>query len=115
MTTYYHGAHTAYEPHEGQCYTDDRQVAEHFAGRSGIVATVELAGSLVVERCSGYDHETNYAPADDATYRAAAAERGVDILLYEDEDDRGAEATCWRIVSARALESLRVLAIEPAD
>ena len=56
VTTLYHGAHTAYTLHEGQCYTSDREVAEWFAKR-GVVATIEVdLDALVVERCPGYDH-----------------------------------------------------------
>lgn len=112
VTTLYHGAHTAYTLHEGQCYTSDREVAEWFA-RRGVVATIEIdLDALVVEECPGYDHDQNYAPADDPEYRRAAAERGVDVLVYDDEDELGRMTTCYRLVSERALAAVRVVEVE---
>lgn len=111
----YHGAHTSYQLHEGQCYTDDLDVAQRFAGRTGYVATIEIdLDAMVVEECPGYDHDENYAPADDPAYRRAAAERGVDVLVYEDEDELGRTLTCYRLVSDHALAAVRVIEVAEA-
>lgn len=116
MTTLYHGAHTAYEIHEGQCYTVSLDAAERFAGSSGVIATVEIdLDALVVEECAGYDHDENYAPADDASFRRAAAERGVDVLTYDDEDEMGQTFTCYRLVSDLALAAVRVVEVQAAE
>lgn len=110
----FHGAHTSYQAHEGQCYTADEQIAEHYAGWNGFVATVELPDDLVIEDCPGYDRDENEAPADSEAYRQAAAARGVDVLRYEDEDEMGREHACYRLVSERALGELRVLDVVEA-
>src|SRR5690606_7446866 len=112
VTTLYHGAHTAYTLHEGQCYTRDREVAEWFA-RRGVVATIEIdLDALVVERCPGYDHDQNYAPADDPEIGRAEADSCVDVLVYDDEYDLGGMTTCYRFVNECALGSVRVVAVE---
>jgi len=112
MTTLYHGAHSKLTiGHEGQCFTDDLNVAQTFARSNGSIISVELDdGALVVEWCDGYDHDTDDCPADHADFRAAAAARGVDVLCYDDEDEQGRELTCWRIVSARAIAAVQASA-----
>lgn len=105
----YHGSHTneTLIIHEGICLTDDYSTAEHYAG-GGWVHEVEIdMDSLTVERVEGYDHDTNSCPADSAEYRAAKAAEGVDVLVYEDEDDRGREHTCYRLISDRALRAVK--------
>ena len=91
---------------EGQCWTDDPDAAEEYATAAGLLARAELAAELVIEDCEGYDHDNNWAPADDPTFRAAAAARGVDVLRYEDCAESGTEHTCYRLVSERAVASL---------
>lgn len=114
--TLYHGAHSAvrtHSAHEGMCLTDDQQVAEAYAGERGQVwvTEVSLAG-LVIEACKGYDHDTNSCSADREAFRAAAAARGVDILRYDDEDQMGREHACWRLVSARAVAAVALVAYD---
>jgi len=116
MTTLHHGAHTAYIAHVGQCYVDDDEIAADYATERGVVATVEIdLGALTVEHCEGYDHDANEAPADDAGYRRAAAARGIDVLVYDDEDQHGRQHTCYRLVSDRALAALRLAAVARWD
>ena len=121
MTTFFHGAHTSYTLHEGQCYTDDIAVALRYCagGRNGRVARVDIdLSGLVVEECEGYDHDENDCPADCEDFRAAAAARGVDVLRYEDEDDTGRRHDCYRLVSPKALAAVtvkRVLMRDDAD
>jgi len=106
--TLYHGSHKGVMAlHLGLCLTESDRVAEHYAGMSGSVTTVELDWTdLVIEACEGYDHDTNSCPADDEDYQAAARDRGVDVLVYEDEDEHGAQHECYRLVSARALAAI---------
>ena len=117
MTTLYHGSHTRLTiGHEGQCFTDDADCAETYAGGRGVFMSVEIdLDSLTVEECDGYDRDTNEAPADSAEFRAAAAARGVDILVYDDESESGRQHTCWRIVSARAMADVVTTAVIIAD
>lgn len=100
--TFYHGAHDAkHAAHEGICLTDERPVAEAY-GRHVFAAEIDLR-AFQVEACEGYDHDEDEAPADRRAFRAAAAARGVDVLIYEDEDQMGRVFTCYRLVSARAV------------
>lgn len=104
----YHGTHNGLmgtgKAHEGMCLVDCESHAARYAGRFGTVYAVDLDG-MVVEECPGYDHDTNDAPADEQSFRERAADRGVDILEYEDEDEQGQPHTCYRIVSPRAIEA----------
>lgn len=102
---FFHGSHTGrFVAHEGLCLTTDEQVAIHYAGPTGKVFAVEISiDGLTIEDCDGYDRDENEAPADRKSFRASAAARGVDILRYEDEDDRGQQHTCYRLVSDRAV------------
>lgn len=112
--TLYHGAHSELTiGHEGQCLTDDMDIAESYAGNNGAIYEVELdLGALTVEECEGYDRDEDVAPADRDAFRAAAAARGVDILIYDDEDVRGREHTCYRLVSDRAVAMVRAAGVE---
>jgi hypothetical protein len=121
MTTLYHGGHSGFTIHEGQCFTDDVDVALAYTQGSDdsrlAVVSLDLR-ALIVEDCEGYDHDENDCPADSHAYRSAAAARGVDVLRYEDEDDRGRAITCWRVVSDKALAAIEVrevLTYEDAD
>lgn len=107
---FYHGSHTGnFVAHEGICLTTDREVAEHYASSTGKVFSVEIDLSvLTVEDCDGYDRDENEAPADRDSFRAAAAARGVDVLRYDDEDDRGQGHVCYRLVSDLAVTSVKV-------
>lgn len=104
-TTLYHGAHTKYEPHLGQCYTDDQSAAYTYADQGmhdGETAEIEIdLSSLIIERVDGYDRDADAAPGD-----RDIAGLACDIIWYTDEDIRGREHECWRIVSARALAAI---------
>lgn len=94
--------------HEGMCLTDDRGVAEVYAGYDeDRVFAVEIdLTALTVEECPGYDRDENEAPADDDDYRAAKAAEGIDVLVYTDEDEQGRQHTCWRLISEKALAAV---------
>lgn len=111
MTTLYHGAHTAYSPHVGQCYTDDVDAARDYCqGESGTLATIEIELSgLVVVEVAGYDHDTDEAPADrDA--EALAAELGADVIVYADETERARQHRTWRLLTQRAVDAVSIKA-----
>lgn len=109
MTTLYHGSHcnANLALHEGICLTDDESVASHY-GRHLHTVEIDL-DTLTVEECPGYDRDENDAPADHDDYRAAAVARGVDVLVYDDEDEMGQRHDCYRLVSERALAAVREL------
>tara|TARA_R110000822_G_C15213416_1_gene483544 strand:- start:452 stop:823 length:372 start_codon:yes stop_codon:yes gene_type:complete len=115
MTTYYHGAHTKFTTHEGQCFTTDFDVALKFAGMSGVVAKVEIGNALTITDCDGYDHDTNDCAADNEAFRAKMALSGSDVLRYDDEDDCGNELECFRIVSVAAMNGVVVVAVLNRD
>ncbi len=107
--TLYHGSHKneTLVAHEGLCLTSCESVAQAYAGSAGTLHVVSLdMDALVVEECAGYDHEENDCPADYESFRAAAAARGVDVLAYEDEDERGRRHMCYRLVSDKAIAAL---------
>lgn len=113
--TLYHGHHTGTPTlHEGICLTADIDCARHYAG-AGHIAAVTLPEWAVVADCPGYDHDENDCPADHATYRAAAAARGVDVLTYDDEDETGRAHTCYRLVSDRVLAAASLIIIEEEE
>lgn len=105
--TLYHGAHTKYALHVGQCYTPERDSAEAYALGRGVVAEIELCldGLRVVELDHGYDRETNDAPAD-LDPAAAAVEHSADVVIFSDEDDRGREHTTYRLLTPAAVSAI---------
>ncbi len=112
----YHGSHTgAQHLHEGVCLTSDIDCARHYAGANGSVAIVRLPEWAVLESCPGYDHDENDCPADSAAYRAAAAARGVDVLLYEDEDEQGRAHDCYRLVSQQIIAAATMTIIDEEE
>lgn len=105
-TTLYHGAHTSYTLHIGQCYTDDSGAAESYAsqGRDGELVAIEIDMSdLVVTTVEGYDRDEDEAAGD----RDISAFAGHDIIRYTDEDLRGQPHDTWRLVSDKALAAIR--------
>lgn len=106
-TTLYHGTHrTDLAAHAGQCWTDDETSATTYAGHGRTAAlwtvTVDLS-ALVVETVTGYDRDADSAPGDSASSRAALAASGVDVVVYQDEDEAGSQHETVRLVSARAV------------
>lgn len=109
--TLYHGSHKneTLVAHVGLCLTDREEVAQVYAGSQGWLHVVAIdLGSMVVEECDGYDHDSNSCPADDVSFCLAAAARGVDVLAYQDEDERGRRHVCYRLVSDKAISALSV-------
>jgi len=108
-TTLYHGAHTAYSLHIGQCYTDDVDAARDYQGKRGTLVTIEIdLSGLVVVEVAGYDHDADEAPADrDA--EALAAELGADVIVYADETARARQHRTWRLLTPRALDAVTVV------
>lgn len=113
-TALFHGAHSKLTiGHEGQCFVDDYDVAERY-GRTVCGVALDL-DSLVVEECEGYDRDEDDAPADHLAFRQAAAARGVDVLVYDDEDEMGRRHNCYRLVSARAVAMVQADGREVED
>ena len=111
----FHGAHTSFALHAGQCFTDDDKSAEAYA-QSGVVAEVEISFTgLNVQHVGGYDRDEDDAPADRESDRAALEAAGVDVLVFDDEDEMGRAHTTWRLISSRAVGAAQVLSINPVD
>jgi len=102
-TTLYHGAHTRFALHLGQCWTPEVKSADAYADQSGEVQVAEVAlGNLEIVDADNYDWDADEAPGD----------RGVDSLMgdivrYADADVFGRAHTTYRIVSQRALDAFR--------
>ena len=98
----YHGSHNQLMgtniAHEGMCFTSDIDTAMIYGSD---VYTLD-ASNLVMIDVDGYDRNENYAPADSDEYRAQFV--GIaDVLVYDDEDENGRAHTCYRIISADAI------------
>lgn len=103
----FHGAHTAYTLHLGQCWTDEADIADSYAGRNGVImeATIDLSGLDMVE-VDGYDRDADEAPGDmdvDAF--------DCDVIVYDDEDMFGTQHTTWRLVSERAVAAVALVGL----
>ncbi len=113
-TALFHGTRsTLTMGHEGQCFVDEFDRAEWY-GDNVFGCLLDLDG-LTVEECEGYDRDSDDAPADCDRFRAEAAARGVDVLVYDDEDEMGQQHTCWRLVSERAVAAVRATGVEILD
>lgn len=111
MATLYRGSRRARlnpTPRDRFCFTDLVSVATVYGGYDEEnVATYDLPlDELCVVEVAGYDHDENSAPADCPSY---VAPEGADVIVYEDEDERGQSHTCWRLVSDRAVSLTRHL------
>ncbi len=112
----HHGAHARFALHLGLCLAEERSTARRYAGRSEIVAEVDLdIAGLTVERVAAYDRNANDAAGDTEADLTALAARGVDVLVYGDEDPHGQSHETYRIVSARALAALTVVSVSGGE
>ena len=106
----WHGAHGGNRfgtgtPHPGQCWTSDAQAAETYAGtgakRSLWGASLDLA-PFIIERTKDYEHDEDFAIGDTKKSLAELRARGVDFVIYNDEDETGRSHDTIRIISDRA-------------
>jgi len=101
----YHGSHNRImgtgAAHVGICLTDDYDVACRYATQRGTVYVAEISfADLVVVEVDGYDRDSDVAPGDDGEYPEA------DVLVFEDEDERGNWHMTWRLVSDAAVAAV---------
>lgn len=105
----YHGAHSAYVNHIGQCWTDEELSAEFYAGDSGFLAIgiLDMSRLVVIEFSpgEGYDRDTDTAPGDDND------NYGADVLIYGDEDPRGNYHVTWRLMTQAAIDAIEVVEV----
>jgi len=100
----FHGSHNQIlgteAAHLGLCLTDDIDVAERYAGSRGRVyfADIDL-DSLEVVEVDGYDRDADLAPGD------LAEEHEADVIVFDDEDERGRWHRTWRLVSQAAVDA----------
>jgi len=104
----YHGAHTNFELHEGQCFTDSIKNAFVFSGEKGEVCEILLPDDVVIKEDVPYNHDENLHPSDFKEYREKKRDEGIDILMYEDEDELGDRFTTYRVVNPRILPRIRI-------
>lgn len=99
---------------EGECWTDSERAAELYAGDGGYLHIVDIdLRQVATKRVAGYNHETNETPADDPDLRAQWAAEGVDVVIYEDEDEHGRPMTTYRTVRPMSFaSSITVVPIE---
>jgi len=110
----YHGTRNQdWTAHIGACLTTREESAQAYAGQAGQVLTVEIDWSdLDLEEVDGYDRDTNEARGDRADDLAAIE---CDVLLYQDEDEFGRRHDCYRLVSAKAVAAVIVVAVTRYD
>lgn len=107
ITELYHGAHTRFSLHVGQCFTDRLASAVVYQGSCGYLAEVAInLDGLTVVSVESYDRDTNTAVGDSAADVATA-----DIVEYDDEDERGCRHRTWRIMTERALAAVTVVCV----
>jgi hypothetical protein len=96
-------------PAEGWCLTNEIEAARAY-GR--FVAVVEIDDTGLVEvDVDGYDRDNNTTPADSAAFRAALAAAGHDVVVYDDENEKGEYHLTWRLLTTRAVASCRVVRV----
>lgn len=106
MKTLYHGAHTAYALHIGQCYTDCRDSANDYRQGAGVLAAIEIdLDGLTVVEVAGYDHDSDEAPGD-RNPAVLAEELGADVVVYSDETVMARQHQTWRLLTQRALDAI---------
>lgn len=108
--TLYHGAHTRFALHVGQCWTPCERAARAYADGSGIVVEAELdLDGLDVWECEGYDRDADSAPGDSL---ASLEEWGlptdgsIDVIIFDDEDMFGRPHKTYRLMSELAVTRL---------
>ena len=115
----YHGGHSGFSLHNGQCFVAEPARALAYCGslrRNAAIASVDIdLDALTVEECDGYNHDEDETPSDCPEYRARFAARGVDVLVYDDEDERGQTFRCYRLISDAAIEAVTVEAIHAGE
>ena len=110
--TLYHGAHTRFALHVGQCWTPCERAAQAYADGSGIVVEAELdLDGLDVWECEGYDRDADNAPGDSL----ASLEEwdlptagSIDVIIFDDEDMYGRPHKTYRLMSELAVARLTV-------
>lgn len=110
----YHGTRNQdWTAHIGACLTTREESAQVYATQRGQVVEVDLDMSdLEVVEVEGYDRNTNEARGDRA---ADIAEIEADVIVYQDEDEMGRSHDCYRLVSAKAVAAVSVVAVTRYD
>lgn len=100
----YHGAHTEYTLHVGQCYTDSETAASRYAGYGEMAEVAISLDGLTVLEIDGYDSDTDVAPGDDGEN-----ENGADVIIYDDQDENGREHVTYRLMSPKAIAAVEII------
>ena len=112
--TLYHGtARQDWQPHVGACLTDSESAAASYASWRGrdagsvYLIDLDLGGLVCEDRSHEVDRDAQSWPGDSSASVAALVADGVDVVTYEDEDERGRALTCYRLISDRAISAVR--------
>ncbi len=97
----YHGAHTEYTLHIGQCYTDDKECALAYGSHLG---KIELdLDDLTIAHVAGYDRDEDFAYGDDGENP-----EGCDVAVYDDEDIYGNGFKTYRLMTQAAIDAATI-------
>jgi hypothetical protein len=110
----YRAHHGAMAPRvvEGSFWTDDREAASRYGGRSPLLAEVRLdLSGLVVVGVPPYDHDTDTGPLDTDRERQVLASTGVDVATYDDEDVTGRPHRTFVLLSKKAVAAATPVAV----
>lgn len=114
MITLYHGTTTDFADaliagesvRPGFCLAPKATTAAAYTWNGAILEIeIDLSDLIVTELDSGYERDSNIAPADADVSEFV----GMDVLVFEDEDPHGANHTTYRLISERALERVRII------
>ena len=106
--TLYHTTHGTLNLHSGLCLTDSEYATY---GENRVEVELDTDGLEVMDvEVSRADRDENIWPGDSKASREAYMAEGADVIRYNDEDDQGRQHTTYRILSARGLAALRVVA-----
>ena len=101
----FHGAHTQFNLHLGQCFCREEEVARVYATSRGTVTEINLdLSDLTVVEVEGYDRDADYSIGDKGSEIVNA-----DVIEFIDEDARGTQHRTWRLMSPKALAAVVVV------
>ena len=108
--TLYRGTPDTASGCEGECWTDDKHVADkyaayHWGGLYEVEVKIDLNNIPEAPRCEHVMGEGPDCPADDPEFRAKYAAEGHTWIIYDDMDPDGYEMNCFRLVREIKLDS----------
>lgn len=112
--TVYHGAHSGFRQHVGQCFTDEKDTACAYAQNKGELAKAKIdTTGLKVQEVPGYDRDTDTSPLEPGYPHKI--DEDTDILVFDDEDPTGNPHRTWRMMSDKAVDRVSVVRVQWAS